>query len=166
MFEAAIIDQITAPQFNPPAIVEQMRMLPSARVTEALVHEFEQAFVESQSLRTEAMETLASMMSDGEFKDDGEEFNSIIASFERQADEIGKKLYRIEKDVRVAQKADRSRDASLDNRLLLLARRDFEERIDVAVFWRAMQAKIWPTPVSESYGTPSDLGNALRAALA
>lgn len=167
MFEAAaILDEVTSPRFNPPAIVEQLRVLPFAVVAEQFVSEVENDFIRVREVRSEAQASLASMIADDEFKDDGEEFHVIIASFERQADDIGKKLASLEKALRVAQKRHPERNKALDERLLAVARQDFEDRIDVSVFWRALQAKIWPSPLSENFDNADDFGKALRAAIA
>jgi len=165
MLEAALINEVTAPHFNPPAIVEQMRMMPFARLTESFVAEIEKEFASEIEKRHEARAGLAAMLEQDQFKNDGEEFGSVVASFEKQADDIGKKLFSLEKALRRAQKLDSTRDAQLDERLLTIARQDFEDRIDTSVFWRALQAKIWPSPVSESYSSGEEIGKALRAAI-
>lgn len=165
MFEAAILEEINSPRFNPPAFVEQLRMLPFARLTDAIVREFEADFKRDSALRDDALVGIAELTRSSEFKNDGEEFRSIVESFERQADEIGMKLKRLEKQVRKAQRLDPGRAIDLDERMLKLAREDFEDRIDMAMFFRAMQAQTWPTPVSGSFATGSDIGASLRAAL-
>lgn len=164
-FDPAIIEMISHPRFNPPAIVEQLRPLGFAVVTEAMLHEFEAEYVRAQEARSRSLSRLTAMLAGESFKDDGEGFSAIISSFEAQADEVGKKLYALEKAVRRAQKQDPSRNQSYDARLLKIARQDFEDRIDSAVYWRAMQAKIWPTPISERFDDPADLGRSLRAAM-
>lgn len=165
MFDAAILDEMTSPRFNPPAFVEQMRMLPFAQLTDAVVTEIEAEFQRAKEALHEARAGLAVAVKDEEFKDDGEEFLAIIKSFEGYANEVGAKLYALEKQVKKAQRLDSSRSRDFDERLLKMAREDFEERIDTAVFWRALQARAWPTPVSKSFTSSSEVGNALRSAI-
>lgn len=165
MLEVALINEVTAPHFNPPAIVEQMRMMPFARIHPDLVKAIEDEFTSTLERRHDAWADLANIIKDDEFKNDGQEFHSLISSFEKQADEIGQKLYSLEKAIRRAQKEDPARDVSLDDRLLKVARLDFEDRIDTSIFWRALQARIWPSPVSESYTSSKEIGDALRNAL-
>ena len=165
MIEAAILDQVTIGQLNPPAVVDQLRMLPIAIPSAEIVDEIEADFLRLRQERESATATLARLLLEEEYKDDEAEFSEIIASFEAKADEIGAKLRSLEKRVRSAQVSGISRDRRLDDRLLSVARQDFEDRIDLAMFWRAMQAKIWPTPASESFQTGADIGGALRAAI-
>lgn len=165
MLEAAILDEVTAPRFNPPALVEQMRMLPYARITEELVQGIEKDYERAREQREASMAGLASMMSDETFKDDGDGFSSIIDSFEANATSVGQKLHVLEKELERAQSNDALRDRLLDDRLLSIAREDFEDRIDVAVFWRALQAKIWSTPTSADFKSGEDLAAALRSAV-
>jgi hypothetical protein len=165
MFPTSILDEVTAPRFNPTAVVDQLQMLPAALPTLELVDEIEAAFHITRRQREGAMASLAALMADQTYRNDGEEFSTIIASFEKHADEIGRKLYALEKRVQRAQKADASRNTELDARLLNVARQDFEDRIDVSVFWRALQARIWPSPTSDSHSSGQSIGDALRAAL-
>jgi hypothetical protein len=165
MLQGSLFDEMTVGRFNPPVIVDQLRMLPIALPTEDLVEEIEADFHLSQQNREAAMQGLAALLASESFKDDGAAFRDLILSFERHADEIAAKVHRLEKRIRRAQKAMSDRDIRLDERLLNIARKDLEDRIDLAMFWRALQAKIWPTSVSSSFETGSDVGKALRAAI-
>lgn len=165
MVQSTLFGELTTGRLNPPAVVDQLRMLPMSMPTEELIAEIEAEYARTKKGRDEAMEGLARLLVDEPMKDDGEEFSFIVRSFEAMADEVGAKLLRLEKAVHRVQKREPHRDIRLDERLLNVARLDFEDRVDASVFWRALQAKIWPSPVSDSFATGADIGKALRAAI-
>lgn len=166
MMDASLIEAISHPRFNPPAIVEELRAAPFAIITEEFARELEAEFEQTVAKQDAFTEGLSALMAEESFKDDGEEFREIIRNWDAKAEEVAVKLILLEKALRRAQRANPRRDRMLDERLLDVARRDYEHRIDASMFWRAQQARIWPTIVSDTFDDADSLGKALRAAIA